>query len=127
MHHTPESIENGAKFALTQIAQELRAEPQFAKSGHATRTLVRAADLRVVISLLAANGQIPEHQAPGTVSIHVLSGQLRLKLPSRSVDVGGGELLVLEAGMPHEVTAQSEAVFMLTLAWRDDFRHETSA
>lgn len=118
MHKSPESIEQGAKFTLASVEQELRAEPQYTQSGHTSRTLVRANDQRVVLSVLAAEARIPQHQAPGTVSIHVLSGTLRLALPVGEKELNAGELLVLEGGLPHDVVALSDAAFLLTLAWR---------
>lgn len=118
MHKSPESTEQGAKFTLTEVSQELRGEAQYTQSGHASRTLVRSDDQRVVLSVLAANARIAEHQAPGTVSIHVLSGRLRFSLPSGAVELGTGELLVLHGGLKHDVLALSDAAFLLTLAWK---------
>lgn len=118
MHHSPESIEQGAKFTFTSLEQELRAEPQYLQTRHTSRTLVRAGDLRVVLSVLAADGHIAEHQAPGTVSIQVLSGRVRFTLPSGAVELASGELLVLEGGLTHDVLALSDASFLLTLAWK---------
>lgn len=118
MHKSPESIEQGATFTLAKVEQELRAEPQYTQTGHTSRTLVRAKDQRVVLSVLAAEARIPQHQAPGTVSIHVLSGKLRLALPTDTKEVSAGELLVLEGGLPHDVTALNDAAFLLTLAWK---------
>jgi quercetin dioxygenase-like cupin family protein len=118
MHNSPESTEQGAKFPLTALSQELRNEPQYAQLGHTSRTLVRSDDLRVVLTVIAANASIPEHQAPGSASIQVLSGQLRLSLPAGPIELGAGELLVLQGGLHHDVVASSDAAFLQTLAWK---------
>lgn len=117
MHKSPEPVESGASFELADVERELRAEPQYINTGHATRTLVRTDDLRVLLSVLGAGHSIKEHSAAGTVSIHVTTGQLRITLPSRTVDARSGQLLVLQAAMRHEVMAVSDSAFVLTLAW----------
>jgi len=72
--HKPESVEDGSTFDLPGIERALRLETQYERSGHAARTLVRTADLRVVLLALKASSSIPEHRPDETASIHVLSG-----------------------------------------------------
>lgn len=113
----PVSIESGAVFGLATIAAELRCDPVYERTGHVARTLVRVADLRVVLIVLAAGGHVAEHTAGETASVHLLAGKVRLKLPDREVELGPGELLVLDRGLPHDVTAVADSAFLLTLAW----------
>jgi quercetin dioxygenase-like cupin family protein len=113
----PESAADGVTFELASIARELRATPAYAREGHTARTLIRAADQRVTLVALRAGNTLSEHQASATASLQVLSGQLRVQLPERTVALTAGQLLVLGAGLPHDVHAQSESAFLLTLGW----------
>jgi quercetin dioxygenase-like cupin family protein len=113
--HEPEPTENGIDFDLMAVARELRVEAPYARNGHTARTLVRASDQRVVLMVLKAGAQIPEHHANATVSIHVLSGRVSVGLPSRAVEMKGGELLALAAGLRHHVEASEESTLLLTL------------
>jgi quercetin dioxygenase-like cupin family protein len=113
----PESPEHGVTFELASIAQDLRAEAAYVREGHTARTLVRAADLRVVLIALREGNVMSEHHANATASVHVLSGHIRLQLPDKVVELGAGELLVLGSGLPHDVHAQTESTFLLTLGW----------
>lgn len=115
--HRPESPEHGTTFELARIAAELRADAAYIREGHAARTLTRADDLRVILVVLRAGNSISEHQASTTASIQVLAGQLRTRLPDRTVQLAAGELLVLGADLPHDVQAESESAFLLTLGW----------
>jgi quercetin dioxygenase-like cupin family protein len=115
--HKPEPVDHGASFELATIERELRTEPQYVSHGHTTRTLVRTTDLRVILSVLASGYHIPEHSIAGTGSFLVLTGKLRLVLPSRTVEVGAGELFVLQAGMRHELWGIPDSSFVLTLSW----------
>lgn len=113
----PESPEHGVAFELASIARELRASAAYAREGHTARTLVRAADLRVILVALRAGATLSEHHASATASLQVLAGQIRLQLPDSAVDLVPGELLVLGADLPHDVQARSESAFLLTLGW----------
>jgi quercetin dioxygenase-like cupin family protein len=61
-----------------------------------------------------------EHQASASASIHALSGQLRLHMPDRTVELSAGQLLVLGGGLRHDVEAAIDSAFVLALGWRDE-------
>ena len=117
MKTPPTSPDHGATFDLEAVAEELRAEEQYVDEGQASRTLIRASDLRMVLVVLEAGKTISEHHAKVTASVQTLSGHIRLQLPERSVDVPAGQILVMEAGLAHDVYAESESAFLLTLGW----------
>ncbi|MEO8185421.1 MAG: cupin domain-containing protein [Deltaproteobacteria bacterium] len=117
--HKPESIEQGSSFDLVALERELRLDGQYERSGHTARTLVRTSDLRVVLMVMKGQSSIPEHQADETASVQVLSGRVRLRVPSRDVELRSGELFVLGASLRHGVKALEDSAFLLTLAWSD--------
>jgi len=114
---TPATPDHGVTFDLTTIAQELREEEPYVRDGQTARTLIRSSDLRIVIVALRAGKTISEHHANVTASVQTLSGHIRLQLPDRGVDVPAGQLLVLAAGLSHDVYAQTDSTFLLTLGW----------
>lgn len=113
----PPSPDQGVIFGLASVAEELRGEPAYARDGHTARTLVRTADLRVIVLALQAGTTLSEHHASTTASVQVLSGQVRLQLPDRAVTLAAGELLVLGSGLRHDVRADVESSLLLTLGW----------
>lgn len=113
----PASPERGITFDLEAIAAELRTEEPYVRGGHTARTLVRTSDLRVLLIALREGARISEHHANVTASVQVLSGQIRLELPERTVALEAGQLLVLGSGLAHDVYAQTDSVFLLTLGW----------
>lgn len=115
----PVSPQHGVTFNLAAVAQELRSEPSYQRDGHIARTLVRTPDQRVVLIVLEGGRRMSQHQAEATASIQTISGNIRLQLPDRPVDLAAGELLVLGHGLEHDVEAQDESAFLLTLGWRD--------
>ncbi len=114
---TPASPNHGVTFDLTSVVRALRAEEVYRREGQAARTLIRTADLRIVVIALARGKTISEHHASVTASVQALSGHIRLQLPERSAELRQGELLVMGAGLPHDVHAMSDSALLLTLGW----------
>jgi quercetin dioxygenase-like cupin family protein len=72
--------------------------------------------LRVVLMPLGKGTKISEHQAPGPLTFHVLTGSVTFRAGARVESLGSGELIVLESTVPHEVEALDESACLLTLA-----------
>lgn len=108
----------GATFDLAAVEHEMRREDAYLREGHTARTLVREPDLRIVLVVMKAGARMAEHRAGETVSVHALSGHVRLRLPDKTVELPFGRLLVLEKGLRHDVEAIEESAFLLTLGWK---------
>ncbi len=106
-----------ASFDLVAMALELQKEATYQREGQTARTLLRAPDLRIVLVALKAGRKLAEHQAQVTASVHALSGHLRLKLTDRSAELPAGQMIVLGPGQAHDVYAESDSIFVLTLGW----------
>ena len=49
--------------------------------------------------------------------MQTLAGHIRLKLPDRTVELPTGQLLVLDQCIPHDVEAEEDSAFLLTMSW----------
>jgi quercetin dioxygenase-like cupin family protein len=106
-------------FDLAAETEQLRREPALRQNGRNAKTLVKEPDFRIVLVAMEAGARMDEHQAAGSVSLHALSGHLRVHLPSGQVaDLPTGHLIALEAGVRHDVEAVEPSAFLLTVAWR---------
>lgn len=113
----PASTEHGATLDLKTAAQELCAEEPYAREGHTARTLFRAPDLRIILVALRTGQAISEHHASVTAVVQVLSGRIGVQLGDRAVALEVGQMLALSPGLAHDVHAQTDATFLLTLGW----------
>ena len=104
---------------LGRSDMELRREDAYARDGHTARTLLRESDLRIVLIAMRKGASISEHHTDHTASVQVLTGQLRIRFSNCVADVPAGHLFVFEAGAAHEVDAELDSSFLLTLGWRD--------
>ena len=114
--HAPPLAEPLMEFDLSAEIDRLRAETTWS-TGQNAKTLVKYDDLRVVLTVLKAKARMPEHKTEGRISVHVLSGHLRLRASGRTFSLRPGSLLTLDHGVPHAVEALEESAFVLTIAW----------
>ncbi len=104
------------EFDLPAEIDRLRTETTWS-TGQNAKTLVKYDDLRVVLTALRAKARMPEHRTEGRISVHVLSGHIRVRAAGRTFSLRAGSLLTLDRGMPHDVEALEESAFLLTIAW----------
>jgi quercetin dioxygenase-like cupin family protein len=114
--HAPPMAGPFLEFDLTAEVDRLHREVTW-KTGRNARTLMKYDDLRVVLTALRANARIQEHKTEGRISVHMLSGHLRLNASGRTFDLLPGSLLALDQGTPHDIEALEESAFLLTIAW----------
>jgi quercetin dioxygenase-like cupin family protein len=112
-------IDKLAQFDLLQeIADSGQKKPW--QSGHFAKTLFKKHDLRVVLITMEKAAKMKEHHADGTISVHVLNGQIRFSVLGKPHDLKTGNLLTLGASIKHEVEALEDSAFLLTISWPSD-------
>ncbi len=105
---------------LAQEARALREDETWRREGHNASTLVKNERLRVVLVDMHAAARMGEHRTGSRVSIQVLTGRVRVVIPGRVLEVPAGQLVALDASMPHDVEAVEQSSFLLTIALEDD-------
>jgi quercetin dioxygenase-like cupin family protein len=114
--HAPPMASPFLEFDLTAEIDQLRRETTWS-TGRNARTLMKYDDFRVVLTALQANMRIPEHKTDGRISVHVLSGHIRLNASGRTFNLRPGGLVALDQGSAHDIEALEESAFLLTIAW----------
>ena len=104
---------------LFEEIQRLHKEEAWLRgTGPSSKTLVKHADLRIVLLAMKKKMCMHEHKTAARISVQTLTGHIRLRLPDRTVDLLAGQLLVLDQCVPHDVEAEEDSAFLLTLSWR---------
>ncbi len=117
-HASPVSGEF-SEFDLNAELTQLEREPPWATTGHNAKTLVKYPSLRVVLIALKQGGRIPGHETDGRISIHTISGHVRVHAAGRVFDAPVGRLLAFDRNVRHELEAVADSAFVLTIAWPD--------
>jgi len=109
-------------FDLTSELQRLRTEDHPWQAGRNAKILVKYPNLRIVLIGLRPGTHVAEHHAAGPVSIQVLTGHVLTRAGGKAFELREGQLLSLEAQVPHDVEALAESAVLVTIAWPGDER-----
>jgi quercetin dioxygenase-like cupin family protein len=115
-----------ARFDLSEEIEKIRRTATWRDSGHNAKELVKYSDLRIALILLKAWKRIEGHKADARISIQTISGRLKLHLSDETVQLGPGQVLTLERGVKHDVEAEEESAFLLTICWPAKERPEAA-
>lgn len=103
---------------------ELYGADTSSKSGRRAETLIKTDDLRVVLVTMQQDAVLQDHSAPGTITIHALTGQFAVNVSDDDIILEPGTLLSLAPGVVHGVRAIKEGAFLLTIAWSTQATHD---
>jgi quercetin dioxygenase-like cupin family protein len=84
------------------------------KSAKST-TLIRAKQLEVIRLVLPAGKQVPEHRAPGEITVLCLEGVIRFSINGDPRTMHAGDMLLLDAGVPHALESLDDASVLVTI------------
>ncbi len=112
-----QSPEDGVVFDLDEKIEELRSLEPYEREGRTARTLISTEKLRVVLVVMKAGNRMNEHQADTTATVQALAGEIVLKLPQREVTLPAGRVLAMGEGLRHDVQANVDSAFLLSLGW----------
>lgn len=102
---------------LDREIARFRPDDEKSVSGRRSEMLIKTDDLRVLLVTMRKDATLAEHDAPGTITIHVLDGEMTVDAEGITHDLPSGSLISLAAGVRHSVQARSDGAFLLTIAW----------
>ncbi len=108
----------GPQHAIVDLAAELAgiAAKDHGDSGKLTHPLVRLPGLRVALVSMKAGARWAEHCTPGRITVQPLTGQIRMRWHNQDATLTAGRMLALASNVPHDVVAETDAAFLLTVA-----------
>lgn len=83
--------------------------------GHMQKTLYRLGPTTTAIFQFEKDGTMDKHAVEGEAIIHVLSGRLGVQTPAGKHELRGGDVLLLNPGVPHDVKALEPTRMLLTV------------
>ena len=104
-------------FDLALETEKLQQEGIWDLESHNAIALAKYDDLRVVLIAMKQGSRMDGHKAYGSISIHTLSGKLRIHMPHDTIDVAARNLIILERSRPHTIEAMEDSSFLLSISW----------
>ncbi len=100
---------------LPQFIKQIRQETAWKESDRNAITVFKTNGLRIVLIALHNGAEMVRHTAQGIISVQVLEGKIQFNTDQQSVELSKGQMLALHEGIPHNVVAVEETIFLLTL------------
>ena len=102
---------------LLQEEQEAQLENvRTSRSGRTAKTLVKDGHLRLTLVAMREGAEMREHVVDGPASFQCLHGNIRVQLGDETIELSANSLLVLDAGVSHNVTALRDSTFLITIS-----------
>jgi quercetin dioxygenase-like cupin family protein len=86
-----------------------------ALAGAKTEALLKAPELDLVRLVVPAGKEIPEHRAPGAITVHCLEGAVDFTTGGRTQRLSAGQLLYLTGGALHALRGVVDASLLVTI------------
>lgn len=80
-----------------------------------TSTLLKTSDMEVLRLVMSAGKTIAEHKAPGEITVQCLEGKVVFTSGGNAKELVAGELLYLDAGVPHALDAVEDSSVLVTI------------
>jgi mannose-6-phosphate isomerase-like protein (cupin superfamily) len=95
---------------MTGLLQRVRAN----KSQRSASVLVKTGPIRVQVLGLGEDGEPASYNSDGPFTIQCLLGRVSISIQGHDQRLTTGDLLVVDAGAPHDITAEEASVLLVT-------------
>ena len=106
------------RFDTAAEEAKLAKQAAAAKAGRAAKTFVKEGRLRVTLMALRKGTVLSAHTVPAEVSIGVVRGAVEVHTEDGAVRANKGSLIVLQAGVTHDVRALRDSSLLITTSMR---------
>jgi quercetin dioxygenase-like cupin family protein len=96
---------------MTGLLQRVRAN----KSKRSSSVLVKSGPIHVQVIALDQGGELKENKVEGPFTIQCLLGRALISIQGHDQRLSTGDLLVVDAGVTHDITAEEASVLLITV------------
>ena len=79
-----------------------------------TLSLYKGKGMSIILVALNPEAELKKHTAAGPISVQVIAGSISFHTDQDSKNLVVGQILTLEAGVPHSVYAKQRSIFLVT-------------
>ncbi|WP_255210230.1 cupin domain-containing protein [Sphingobium cloacae] len=93
---------------------DLSLRPISAETEHST-AIVKTDQFEAIRLVIPRGTDMPQHQVPGSITLHCLEGRVQLGLGETVAELGAHQWVYLEGGAAHSVKGVEDSVLLLTI------------
>lgn len=107
-------IEIDLQSSIAQIKNEV----SWSEKDHNSIALFKSDSMRIVLMGFHKDAQLKPHSAKGVISLLVITGSIDFIANEKTVRLQKDQMITLDEGIVHSLTAQSESFVLLTLVMK---------
>lgn len=100
---------------VKEKVKAIKKESTWKDSDRNSMTIYKNESMRLVLIALHKDAVLQRHTANGNISVQVLDGKIEFSTDEQSMILEEMDMIALHRGIPHEVKAIKESVFLLTM------------
>lgn len=101
---------------LTELISQIKSEVSWSEKDHNSITIYKSDSLRIVLMGFHEGAILKPHKANGVISLQVVDGSIEFSAKDKTVTIEKNQMIALDEGIMHHLTALSETFVLLTLA-----------
>lgn len=105
------------RFDLSDEADQLRAEREYAQGDRNARTLAKVDWFRLTLVALRSGATLREADQRGSVALQALQGRVTVRIGKETAEIAEAEVAVVAPGHPWEAVAEADSLILVHLAW----------
>ncbi len=99
---------------IPSFIEQVKQEKAWEKNDRNGITVFKSDQVTIVVTALQAGAEITENTVDGLLTVQLMKGDARIKTPGGDINMQAGQIISFHPGVPHSVTAISDAVFLLS-------------
>ena len=82
-----------------------------------SKVILKTKDMELARLVIPAGSTFKEHHVSGPITVHCINGNFSFTAMGHTQTLNPGQLVYLEAGIPHSLKAISDSVVLLTIVF----------
>ena len=103
-------------FSGKEFGAALRREPEYEKNRHTGITLMKTAELRVLLEAADTGANLARHVIHGPATLYLIEGLLDIETKGGSHRAKAGDMVVLPRDEGREIISRERSLFLLALS-----------
>ena len=105
------------QFSIDTEIDSLRLEEEYRTGDRNSRTLTKATDLRLLLTVLRASAALDEQDGVARTSVQLIDGTATVSIEGAGTLLQPGDLAVVDRGQPWLLTAETDCAVLVTVCF----------
>jgi quercetin dioxygenase-like cupin family protein len=103
------------KFSIDDEIRRLRQEPEWISGARNSVTVVKTANLSIVLTAIKKEATLCGHEVDGPITLQVISGAVKFGVAGEPLTLKAGTVIALDKAVPHDLQALEDSELLLTI------------